>query len=106
MQIFAIDLAGPWYLDQVQTEVLRFGDNDGHVNESWEDFKQFWPLKNHVTRHDGMIGFNLGKVCSRMIQKTDPSKLQVPTDEKSNRVKKAESIRSNLSGTELTLSVK
>ena len=62
MQLFAIDLAGPWYLDQVQTEVLRFGDNEGHVNESWEDFKQFWPLKNHVTRHDGMIGFNLGKV--------------------------------------------
>ena len=69
MQLFAIDLAGPWYLNQVQTEVLRFGDNDGHVNESWEDFKQFWPLKNHVTRHDGMIGFNLGKVCSRMISK-------------------------------------
>ena len=67
MQLFAIDLAGPWYLDQVQTEVLRFGDNDGHVNESWEDFKQFWPLKNHVTRHDGMIGFNLGKVCSEII---------------------------------------
>ena len=62
MQLFAIDLAGPWYLDQVQTEVLRFGDNEGHVNESWEDFKQFWPLKNHVTKHDGMIGFNLGKV--------------------------------------------
>ena len=65
MQVFAIDLAGPWYLNQVQTEVLRFVDNQGQVHESWEDFKQFWPLKPHVNRHDGMIGFNLGKVCSK-----------------------------------------